>query len=95
MSLIWGNKDGPVRDSKVFSREEMEQRELYLMRCMKHDGYRVLGEHPGADNERVMQIELTRGTVTKVTDFYIAKGGDRWYVRSATLEPLKELCSTR
>jgi hypothetical protein len=95
MSLIWGNKDGPVRDSKVFSREEMEQRELYLIRCMRHDSFRVLGEHPAADNERVMQVELTRGTNTKVTDFFVAKGGDRWYVRSATLEPLKEFCSGR
>ncbi len=95
MSLIWGNKDGPVRDSKVFSREEMEQRELILIRCLKHDRFRVLGEAAAADNERVLQVELTRGTVIKVTDFYIAKGGSRWYVRSANMQPLMDSCPNR
>ncbi len=95
MSGVWGNKDGPVRDSKVFPREEMEQRELYLVRCLKHDRYRVLGDSPAADNERVLTVELVRGTVTKVTDFYTARGGDRWYVRSANMEPVRDLCSTR
>lgn len=95
MSAVWGNKDGPVRDSKVFAREEMEQRELYLVRCLKNDRYRVLGESPAADNERVFSVELVRGTVTRVTDFFTARGGDRWYVRSANMEPVRDLCSTR
>src|SRR5947207_13019239 len=32
MSGVWGDKNGPARDAKVFSRAEMEQRELYLIR---------------------------------------------------------------
>ncbi len=52
MSGIWGDKNGPVRDSKIFSRQEMEQREIYLIRCFKHDSFRVLGESPAADGER-------------------------------------------
>jgi hypothetical protein len=86
MSLIWGNKDGPVRDSKVFTREEMEQRELILIRCLTHDRYRILNENPGADGERVIQAELTRGTTAKPTDFYVAKGGSRWFIRSANIQ---------
>ena len=95
LSGAWGNKDGPVRDSKVFSREEMEQRELVLVRCFKHDKFRVLGEAPGADGERVFQVELTRGTLARVTDFYTARGHDRWYVRNANMEPVKDLCSAK
>jgi hypothetical protein len=94
-SGIWGDKNGPVRESKVMPRADMEQRSLYLMRCLKHDRYRVLGESPAADGERVFQVELTRGTTTRVTDFFTARGGDRWYVREVKMEPVKELCSAR
>jgi hypothetical protein len=95
LANAWGDKNGPVRDSKVFAREEMEQRELILIRCFKHDRARVLHEAPAADNERVFQVELVRGTVTRVTDFFTAKGPDRWYVRSADMVPVKDLCSTQ
>ena len=95
MSSIWGDKSGPARDAKVFSREEMEQRELYLIRCLKHDGFRVLGDSPAANNERVLRVELSRGTLTRVTDFFTAKGGDRWYLRSANLDAVKDLCTAK
>ena len=95
LSIAWGDKNGPVRDTKVFSREEMEQRELILIRCFKHDRFRVLNEAPAADGERVFQVELVRGTVTRVTDFFTAKAPDRWYVRSANMEQVKDLCSTK
>lgn len=94
-SGIWGDKNGPVRDSRVMPRADMEQRSLYLMRCLKHDRYRVLGESPAADGERVFQVELTRGTTTRVTDFFTALGGDRWYVREVKMEPVRELCAAR
>lgn len=95
LAIAWGDKNGPVRDTKVFSREEMEQRELILIRCFKHDRFRVLTESPAADGERVFQVELVRGTVTRVTDFFTAKAPDRWYVRSANMEQVKDLCSTK
>lgn len=95
MSGVWGDKSGPVRDAKVMSREDMEQRELYLIRCLKHDGFRVLGDAAAADNERVLRVELSRGTVTRVTDFYTARGKDRWFLRTANLEPVRDLCTTK
>ena len=95
LSGIWGDKNGPVRDSKVFPRADMEQRSLYLMRCLKHDRYRILGESPAADAERVFSIELVRGTTTRVTDFFTARSGDRWYVRDVRMEPVRELCASR
>jgi hypothetical protein len=95
MSGVWGDKNGPARDSKVFSREEMEQRELYLIRCLKHDSFRVLSDSPAADGERIMRVELVRGTLPRATDFSMARGGDRWYVRTFALAPLNDLCTAK
>ncbi len=95
MSAVWGDKDGPVRDSKRMGRDEMERRELILMCYFKHDKYRVLGESPSADGERVLQVELTKGTMSRTTNFYATKGGDRWYIRSAQMEPVRDLCTQK
>jgi hypothetical protein len=95
MSGAWGDKDGAVRDSKKMSRSEMEQRELLLMCYFKHDTYRVLGESPGQDGERILSVELTKGTLKRTTNFFLVKGADRWYVRSADIEPVRDLCGDR
>ena len=95
LAVAWGDKNGPVRDSKVFARDEMEQRELILIRCFKHDRARVISEAPAADGQRDFQVELVRGTVTRVTDFFTVKGPDRWYVRSGNMDAVKDLCSTK
>lgn len=93
LSAIWGNKDGPVRSSKTMTREEVEQREIYLIKCLRHDSQRVLGDSPAAGGERVLQVELMQGTTRSVMDFFTVQGGDRWYVRSANLDPKR--CSAK
>nr|MBA3672874.1 hypothetical protein [Gemmatimonadaceae bacterium] len=95
MSLIWGDKKGPVRDSDLISREDVEKREVVLMRCFRHDRFKVLTESPAADGERVLQVQLTRGTLSRTTNFYAAHGRDRWFVRTADLESVRELCSAK
>lgn len=95
MSGAWGDRDGAVRDNKKMTRDDMERRELLLMCYFGHDSYRLLGESPGPDNERVLQVELTRGTLTRTTNFYMARGSDRWYVRNADVEPVRDLCQDR
>ena len=95
MSAVWGDRDGPVRDSKRMTRDEMEKRELLLMCYFGHDRYRVLGDTPGTNGERVLQVELIKGTLRRTTNFYLTSGGDRWYVRSADIEPVKDLCQNR
>ena len=95
MSGAWGDKDGAVRDNKKMSREEMEQRELLLMCYFRHDKYRVVSEAPGTDGERLLSVELTKGTLRRTTNFYLVKGGSRWFVRSADIEPVRDLCTDR
>lgn len=95
LAVAWGDKAGPVRDSKVFTREEMEQRELILIRCFKHDRARVLGESQAPGGERRFEVELVRGTVTRVADFLTVQGPDRWYVRTANMDAVKDLCSAK
>jgi hypothetical protein len=95
MSGAWGDRDGAVRDNKKMTREEMEQRELLLMCYFRHDKYRVLGDTPGTDGERIMSVELTKGTLARTTNFYLARGRDRWFVRSADIEPVRDLCTDR
>ncbi len=95
MSGAWGDRDGAVRDNKKMSRQEMEQRELLLMCYFRHDKYRVLNDSPGTDAERVMSVELTKGTLVRTTNFYLVQGRDRWFVRSADIEPVRDLCTDR
>ena len=95
MSKAWGDRDGAVRDNKKMSREEMEQRELLLMCYFRHDRYRVLGDTPGTDGERILSVELTKGTLVRTTNFYVTRGGERWFVRSADIEPVRDLCTDR
>ena len=42
-----------------------------------------------------MAVELTRGTNRRTTNFFLAKGQDRWYVRTANMDPLQDFCTQR
>lgn len=95
MSNAWGDKDGSVRESKKMGREEVERRELILMCYFRHDTYRVLGDSPSTDGERILQVELTKGTLTRTTNFYLTTDGSRWYVRNADMEPVRDLCTEK
>jgi hypothetical protein len=91
----WGDRNGAIRDSKRISREELEKRELVLMCYFNHDSYTVLSDDPAADGERKMSVRLTRGTLSRTTDFFLTSGPDRWYVRTASMDPVRDLCSKK
>ncbi|MDB4882400.1 MAG: hypothetical protein JWL95_1166 [Gemmatimonadetes bacterium] len=92
LGAVWGDKNGAIRDTKRISREEVEQRELLLMCYFSHDSFKVLGDSPAAGGERVMSVTLTKGTLSRTTNFYLVSGNDRWYVRNADVEPVRDLC---
>ncbi|HEX5973057.1 MAG TPA: hypothetical protein VFY85_14085 [Gemmatimonadaceae bacterium] len=95
MSAVWGDKDGSVRSSGKMGREEIEKREIIMMCYLKHDRYRVVSESPAVDNERVLAVELTKGKLSRTAGFNMATDGPRWYVRSADLEALRDLCAEK
>ena len=92
LSAAWGDKTGSVRDNGVIPRADLEQRELVLIRCFRNDSYRILGESQATDGERSVQLELTRGTATRIVDFLVTRGPDRWYVRHANVA---DLCAAK
>ena len=91
----WGDKDGAIRDSKRISRDELEKRELLLMCYFSHDSYTVLNDEAVAGGERKMTVRLTKGTLSRTTDFLLASAPERWYVRSGNVEPVRDLCSRK
>ena len=95
LGAVWGDKNGAIRDTKRITREEVEQRELVLMCYFNHDTYKVISEAPASGGERVMTVALTRGTLSRTTNFYLVGGSDRWYVRSADMEPVRDLCAKK
>ena len=91
----WGDKDGPIRDSKRISLDELEKRELLLMCYFSHDSYTVLDDQAAAGGERKLTVRLTKGTLSRTTDFLLASAPQRWYVRSGNVEPVRDLCSRK
>ena len=92
MAAVWGDKDGSVRASGKMGREEIEKREIIMMCYLKHDKYRVVSDAPAVDSERLLGVELTKGRLSRTANFNMATDGTRWYVRSADLEALRDLC---
>ncbi|HEV7994179.1 MAG TPA: hypothetical protein VGP25_20305 [Gemmatimonadaceae bacterium] len=95
LGAVWGDKEGAIRDSKRISRDDLEKRELLLMCYFGHETYKVLSDAPAVGGERVMSVSLTKGTLTRTTNFYLVGGSDRWYVRTADIEPVRDLCNNK
>jgi hypothetical protein len=91
----WGDKDGPIRDSKRISLDELEKRELLLMCYFSHDSYTVLSDDGAAGGERKLTVRLTKGTLSRTTDFLLASAPERWFVRTGNVEPVRDLCSRK
>jgi hypothetical protein len=91
MSMIWGSSAGPVRST--MGQQEIEQREVILIGCLKHDSYRILPDSPAAGGERVIPVELKYRDLTRQTNFHAVSGpAKRWYVRTFDLESLRDIC---
>ena len=88
---VWGNANGPARDA--ISREELEKRELIMMRCLRHDRYDIAGEAPNPGGSRAMVVNLTYKDLSRSTNFVVVRGpSNRWYVEKFDLDPLQGIC---
>ena len=92
----WGSTSGSVRTSGEIPRDEMERRELIMLCYLDHDNRQILGEVPSPNNERVLAVQLRKGTLTRTANFYaVATPSGRWYVRQFDMEGLQDFCKNK
>ena len=91
MSGFWGSERGPAREA--LARDVLEKRELVMQCYLTHDRYSILNEMAGDKGRRVIRVALSKGPVTKETNFTAVQGpADRWYVEEVDLSATAELC---
>jgi hypothetical protein len=87
MAAHWGNVHGPA--GATGSPADYQKRMLIIQAWLKDNSFRVLSNEPSstADNQRVLQVELTRGSCVNVVPFtMIRTGGGDWLVYQFNLE---------
>lgn len=91
MSVVFGTSHGPARDN--MERTELDKRLIILQCYFYHDKSRILGENAGEGGERVLNVELTRGRLTRTPRFYTVQGPDnRWFVDNMEIAAVREFC---
>jgi hypothetical protein len=94
LSLIWGTSAGPT--ISTMDKEERDKREIIMLCYLKHDRYRILGEAPGPQGERVFAMEVTFKDLTRSTSFKSVRGpSNRWYVREFDNNALRDICAKK
>jgi hypothetical protein len=91
ISTYWGDKDGTVRGRLDKTAEE--QREIIMVRCLRHDKYDVVGDAPATGGGRTYAVALSRPGRAATTNFDVVPAVDhRWYVQSFDMEKLASYC---
>ena len=94
MSNFWGSERGPAREA--LARDVLEKRELVMQCYLSHERYGVTNEMSGNKGRRVLRVSLTKGAITKETNFTTVQGpAQRWYVEEVDLSATAELCTRR
>ena len=90
---VWGDANGPARDA--ISRDELEKRELIMLKCLRHDRYDIVGDAPSPGGSRVLAVAITYKDISQSTNFTTVRGpANRWYVEKFDLEPLQKVCAS-
>lgn len=97
MSNVWGTTKGPARTDRTFmSIEAMEQRIIFMMRCLRHDSYTVNSETPAVGDKRNFTVTLKLGALTAVTDFTTTPGPEgRFYLETLDISKVNVLCTAK
>jgi hypothetical protein len=91
LSAYWGDKDGAARDR--LPREELEKRELYMVRCIRHDTYEVVGNAVAVGSGLAMVVKVKYRELSRSTDVQIVRGpANRWYVKEVSVTKLQDIC---
>ena len=89
MGSLWGTSKGAARDN--MERSVLESRLIILQPCYVADRVQVLDETIGTlPTERLVRLQLTRGTRTKNVQFKTVRGpSNRWYVEDVNYEAVQ------
>jgi len=91
LSLWWGDSHGPTRES--IPKDELEKRELIMLRCLKHDRYEVVGDAPTTGGSRDVVVSMKYRDSESTTHLTVVAGPhSRWYVQNVDLKPLQSVC---
>ena len=95
MSIYWGTANGPARDDRQnMTVENMEQRLIYMARCLRHDTYTIRGETAIVGGERQFTVELRYRGGGATEDFVTTPGpGGRWFVSKFDVVKLNTICT--
>jgi hypothetical protein len=89
MGAVWGDEKGAARDN--MDRQQLDRRLIILQPCYVHDRAQILDDRPGTiPTDRLVRIQLTRGTRTKTLEFKVVRGpSNRWYVQDTAYETVQ------
>jgi hypothetical protein len=91
LALWWGDTQGPTRD--LIARDELEKRELIMLKCLKHDRYDVVGEAPTTSGAHDIVLNVMYRNSAATTHLTVVAGPhNRWYVQDVDLKPLHSVC---
>jgi hypothetical protein len=91
---VWGTARGAARET--MARDELEKRELILIRLLCQDRASVTGSTPGPDGRRLLTLDMSRGGRTVPVTFTAVRGPqERWYVEDVEVARLQDLCTSR
>lgn len=92
MSAVWGTNHGSVRET--MPRADIERREMIMMRLLCQDQHRITGTSPGIGGQRIVNVELSRGSNALNRRFTTVEGpSGRWYVNDFEIdEALQRFC---
>ena len=92
LSMWWGDAGGPTRDK--MEKDQLEKRELIMLKCLKHDRYDVVGEAPSAGGSRDVVVNLMYRETANTTHLTVVPGPhNRWFVQTVDLQPLHSICA--
>lgn len=91
LSMWWGDANGPSRDA--MEKDQLEKRELIMLKCLKHDRYDVVGDAPTEGGARDVVVNMIYHESASTTHMTVVAGPqNRWYVQSVDLTPLHSVC---
>jgi hypothetical protein len=91
LSMWWGDSQGATRD--LIAKDELEKRELIMLRCLKHDRYDVVGDALGTGGTRDVIVNMKYHDSENTTHLTVVAGPhSRWYVQNVDLKPLQSVC---